>query len=696
MATLRPMRAEDLYALRWASDVQLCPGRERLALVEKTIRSDASGYRTRVWVAERGPQGWSAGPWTGGGNDRAPRWSPDGRRLAFVSGRGGKAQVWLLPAGGGEAEPLTAVPGGVVSPPVWSPDGRRVAFLAGVRDEEFGAEALVQQGGRRFRVVRRLSYKRDGEGFWNGLRPQVHVVDLEGGAVRQLTTGPYDHGLPCWSPDGRRLAFAANRTLEADHVTVRDIWSLAVGAAGVPEPVCHTRSLGPALTPSWSPDGRYLAYLGHDNDQDRASHFGLWVVDTHTGDLVNLTFDFDRCLGDAMVDDMNGSESAPPVWSPAGDRLVFVATDANDTRVFSVSFPGQEAFVRGRAVSHGFEWDRGARGETFAVTPLTAPGQRVHSFAWEGGRLAVCSSTPTLPGDVFFTGPGATGPERVTALNADLLSGLVLSEPSEFNIKSSTGRTIHGFLMKPPDFDPGRKYPLVLYIHGGPYSAYGNSFCHEFQVHAGRGYCLLYTNPHGSKGYGLGVAAGLHNRRMDLDYQDLMTAVDRALELDFIDADRMVVIGGSYGGWMTNWIVSHTHRFAAGVALRSTCNRLSCWGNSQAGYLHAHWETPGPPWEDPEPYLRVSPLLHADKVRTPLLMIHTEHDGLTHICEAEQFFTALKYLHREVELVIFLGESHGLSRTGGPENRVERIRRIQDWFDKYTATDRVETRDQSW
>jgi len=272
---------------------------------------------------------------------------------------------------------------------------------------------------------------------------------------------------------------------------------------------------------------------------------------------------------------------------------------------------------------------------------------------------------------------------QVTYLNAQWLSGVKLAEHEPIITPGGLSAPIHGFLMKPPDFVAGRTYPLVLEIHGGPYVAWGNAFMHEFQLLAAHGFCVLYANPHGSKGYGAQLVMDIKRRRGDIDYQDFLVVTDAVCARDFVDASRLGIAGEGYGGWAVNWVITHTNRFTAAVCDRGASNRHSAWGTGQLGYLHSNWEAPGPPWMDPDFYMHQSPINYVDRCETPLLIIHGSEDALCDVSEAEQMFKALKVQGKPVEWILFLGESHDMARGGTPQNRVARLERIAAWFDQY-------------
>jgi len=656
---LRGLEPTDLYELRWAGDAQLAPDGTELVYVVTAVNAARDGYTAHLWVAP--VDGGEPRQFTFGAcEDRVPRWSPDGSRLLFISNRSGKKQLYVIERRGGEARQLTTVDGGV-SQPVWSPDGRHIAFVTRRAEAE-----TAQQGEEKsdVRVIERLRYKLDGQGWWDGKWSQVFVVEVETGRVRQITSGPYDHTAPAWSPDGKYLVVVADRSPDADYVNRADLWLYALEGRG--EPVKLTASQGPVAAPAWSPDGRYIAYVGHDNTYGGATLQRVYLVAAgDPGSTRCVTTDFDRSVLSSVISDMAAfSPGLGLQWSPDGSRIYFTAADGGAVHLFSVEVAAGEV-------------QRELDGERQLLS--------VH-LGRDGRSYAAVVSAPEIPADVFVGRLGASE-RRVTALNQELLAQRTLSRPKRITFQGAQGREIEGWLLYPVGYDPasGAKVPLILEIHGGPHAAYGWSFFHEFQVLAARGYAVLFTNPHGSQGYGQDFVAATHHDWGGKDYEDVMKAVDHVLATEPIDAQRLGVTGGSYGGYLTNWIIGHTDRFRAAVTQRSTCNRYSQWGTSDVGYFHGRFEFDGNPWDNPEHYLERSPISYVKNIRTPLLIIHSENDLRCPLEQAEQFYTALKWLKKEVQMVIFPNESHGLSRSGQPRHRVERLRRIVDWFDRYLA-----------
>lgn len=663
----RRLQATDLFGLRLVSEAQIAPDGSRICFAQTVLIAEENTYRSHLWLvpaAGGGPE-----PFTQGAHlDFAPAWSPDGNQIAFLSTRSGSRQVWVIPAHGGEARQVTAVQG-VVGRPVWSPDGRRLAFTVRVGEqglqpeqEEASQPSPRERFTRDVRRVTTLPFKLNGVGFIGDKFAQIAVVELGPETVpRLLTGGRIEHSRPAWSPDGLSLAFAMNEAFaserpEPERALVEDI-GLIPAEGGATRKL--TGSVGPADAPAFSPDGETIAYVGHARQYGAYTQPSLWVVNVRGGEPRDVAAGFDRPFGDRSIGDLYGYGGVPPqpAWAPDGDSLYHLAGDRGLTCLVRVDL------------------------ETGRVLPVT-PGRRVayhFSLSRDGRRAALCYTDPVTPNDILLLQlEGLARESRLTEVNREFLSPVDLSVPEEYAFRSDDV-AVEGWIMRPPGEDPTTPTPAVLEIHGGPTVMYGYRFFFEFQLLAANGLAVVYANPRGSMGYGQAFTVAVKGDWGNKDFRDVMHAIRAAVDRGGIDPGRLGVAGGSYGGFMTNWIVGHTDSFKAAVAMRSISNKYSFFGTSDFGFTQLE-EFGAPPWRRPGVYLTHSPLSYVDRVQTPLLLIQSEDDFRTPMEQAEQFYTALKVLGREVELLRYPNENHELSRSGQPWHRVHRLESIVRWF----------------
>ena len=662
---------EDLLSFRLVDDVAIAPDGRDVAYTLRTIEKRPEGdepaydYRSHVWVVEASTG--TSRPFTAGAHrDRDPVWAPDGQHLLFTSNRGTPprpgtkppAHLWIIPRAGGEARRITQAEHNPAEA-TWAPDGRLIAFTG---------KAPASKPASDVKIITRIKHKFDGEGFWDNRYKHIFMLSSDGGPARQLTSGDFDHREPAWSPDGTRLAFVTNRSDDADYTNIADVWVLTIATGDLQR---LTRGQGPISAPVWSPDGTMIAYLGHDNVCVGASNTVLWAVRADgSGEPRPLTRHYDRSLMHHLLSDMRAHPRAGrPAWSP-DSRIVFVMVgDCGTTQLAAVDVAGGTVrlMTTGRRDIYGESYDAAGRRIAMVIGDPATPGD-----VWIADVDGVTEGRPSVP---------AASERRLTSVNASLLTEVALSTPQRFAYRGADDWTIEGWVMPPADFDPGKKYPTILCIHGGPHFAYGESFFHEFQVLTSQGYALVFTNPRGSQGYGQTFTSATRHDWGGKDYADIMAGLDAALaRFAWLDSERLGVQGGSYGGFMTNWIVGHTQRFKAAVTMRSIANCLSQWGTSDMAYFKGTWEFPGDPWDSPEFYWEHSPIKYVKHITTPLLIEHSENDLRCPISEGEQLFTALKKLGRDVMFVRFPEESHDLSRNGQPQHRLERLRLITDWF----------------
>ena len=645
----RPIAAEDLAAIVAVDRPRLAPDGETVAFTRTTIDLDARAYRSAIWTVPYA--GGAARQLTSGtSRDRGASWSPDGRWLAFLSDRAAdKGQIFVIPTDGGEARQLTSTLSGIEGV-AWSPDSCRLSFVARVRPE--GEPSILNSPDPPpLREIRRIKHRFDGKGLLDG-HAHVFVVGLEGGEPRQVTDGDWDDSAPAWSPDGASIAFASNRVAERDWDDRTDIYVVAATGGEARKLTRSRHSLG---APSWSPDGQTVACLGRAADAPAGANVRLWIVPAEGGDPTCLTADLDASIGSDVLTDMRaGHLTLPPLWTPDGSRLRVLVTERGNVSLEEINLRGER------------------------VSTLVGGDRVLLEFDGGGDRVVFTATTATDPGDLFVL--DGVAERRLTNVNAALLDGLELATPEHLEIVGAGGQPVEGWFL--PGRGRGRR-PLILEIHGGPHSLYGNAFFHEFQVLSAQGYHVLYTNPRGSRGYGEQFCSEIAGGWGNLDYQDLMAATDLVVRRPDVDAERLGVAGGSYGGYMTNWIVGHTDRFRAAVTMRCLSNFVSFYGTSDIGPWFGERELLGSPRDQIERYWQLSPLAHVEKVTTPILILHGEQDLRCPQEQAEQWFVSLRRLGKTAEFIRFPEESHDLSRSGRPDRRLLRLGRIVEWFDRW-------------
>ncbi|MGG4454401.1 S9 family peptidase [Brevibacillus porteri] len=661
----RGLTAEDLYQMRYASDPALSPDGKTLAYVENLI-DESRAYQNHLYLRKLDaddPQ-----PLTSGSRDTFPRWSPDGSKISFVSNRSGKPQIWLIDANGGEASQLTRCKNGV-SNPTWSPDGTYIVFSSILDEGETFAdlEGTEEKENAKAIHVGRMKYKSDDLGFIYEKNKQLAIVHVETGEVTPLSDGPYNHTIGSWSPDGKWLSVTANRAEDPDFQHSVDVFLISSEGG---EWKKLTNSKGIFAYPTWSHDSKKLAYIGSELDTHLyAAQKRIWVYDLEKGDYTCITADWDVQVGDSTIGDMRspGHPNPGAVWTADGRGMYFIASERGNSGIYHVTLDGQ-------------------------VTSVIAGNRNIYGFSLHENEQTVVAaiSDPFTPGDLYQVSLKDGEEKRLTAVNEELFAGIELPVPEEMEFVATDGWKLHGWMLKPVGFEEGKKYPMVLQIHGGPHSMYGNTFFHEFQLLAAKGYAVLYTNPRGSFGYGERFVQACCGDYGGNDYRDLMTAVQYACDhFDFVDEDRLGVAGGSYGGFMTNWIVGKTNRFKAGVTDRSICNWVSFYGVSDIGYFFTAEEIQANPFTNPEKMWQHSPIRLVENIETPLLIMHGEHDYRCPIEQAEQLYVTLKHQGKApVSFVRFPGASHELSRSGDPEQRVLRLQYTTDWFDSYLTLDK--------
>jgi dipeptidyl aminopeptidase/acylaminoacyl peptidase len=668
-AARRPMTEDDLLDLVWVADPQISPDGARVAFTRVHVDRAEDGYATAIWIADAA--GGGARPLTSGPRDGQPRWSPDGRRLAFTRAaeKGKPAQLFVLPMDGGEATPLTKLEKGAGSP-AWSPDGRRIAFLSATNPalDDPKQEKPKNEPGR---IVTKPVFRENDSGFidWDH-RDHVWVVEAAGGEPRQLTTGRFAEGAPRWSRDGRAIRFVSDRRDEPWFgLEESRLWEVAPDLEAPTDGAALTKLAeyrGPVVAFVEASDGR-IATIGAELP-DEPHAYDQWDVLLHSGArpmtkprVANANRDY--AFGEGVNSDQHpprGGGETPFAFAADGRAILAAGAREGSSMLLRVDL---------------------ADGSIHELTP------RHHDLiagtvSADGRRWALTLGGLDRPGDLYRLDVATGTLERLYAPNAALFECLALGEVEEFRCRSFDGATIHGWIVKPPGFDPARKYPLVLQIHGGPHTAYGHGFFHEFHQLAGAGYVVLFTNPRGSTSYGWEFAHAIQYRYPGDDAKDLLCAVDEVVGRGYVDGKRIGVTGGSGGGLLTNWLIAQSDRFAAAVTQRCVSEWASMMQSCDFAMFLPFWFR-SQPWQDPKEYAERSPFTYVERITTPLLILHSEEDWRTPIAQGEFLFRALKQMKRPVAMVRFPGESHELSRSGAPSRRVQNQQHIRRWFDRW-------------
>ena len=692
----RGITAEDYYSFEFASDPHISPDGRLVAYVLTTVDQKQNRRQSNIWLVaadgSRPPRQFTASAQS----STSPRWSPDGQSLAFLSARPAdtstpnvtpnaastpnasptpdrpnssptplpagtplpsgtpgsssalstageatavpRSQVYVLSLEGGEARRLTNLKNGV-SGFQWSPDGTRLACLSRTGPSD------VRPPSSDVRHYKNTSYKSNDTGWFDDKRSHVWVVDVQTGAARQITAGDdWNDTDPQWSPDSTRIAFVSDRTGKAfDRSRNTDVWVVSAAGGALTKISDHDEADN---SPRWSPDGKTIAFTGSIKERD---HPKIWLAPA-TGGASSVLAARDLDLIPSGLE-----------WAEAGRALYF------------------EAGVRGE--SHLFRVDVATKD----VKPVTTGARAVRSvdFSDRAARMVYTANDFKHLDDIYIADLSGAGERPLTRLNEKLWRQLQLQDVERMTYKGADGWDIDGFLVKPLGWQAGRKYPLVLNIHGGPAGMYGVDWYHEFQVYAARGWAVFFTNPRGSTGYGQKFERGIVGEWGGKDYTDIMAGMDAVLmKYPWIDRDRLGVTGGSYGGYMTNWIVGHTDMFKAAVTLRSVVNFISDEGTRDGAYGHEA-DFGGDLFEKFDLYWERSPLKYAHKVRTPTLILHADNDYRVPLEQAEQWFRALKHFGAPAEFVIFPRENHNLTRTGEPKHLVESMNWQVYWFERY-------------
>jgi dipeptidyl aminopeptidase/acylaminoacyl peptidase len=659
----RSVRADDLCRLKMIASVAVSPDEKSIAYVVQKAADDKKSYYSHVFLADV-DSGESHQFTFGKVADRNPVWSPDGKQVAFVSTRDKKNGIYVISSEGG-AERKIIEEDGSFADLCWTPDGKSLVYQFRYNDSHVEKDESKRKEAPLYRHITRLMYRFDGEGYVPKDRCHIWKVDINDGRVVRITSGKYDEGMPAVSPDGKLVAFASRRSRNPDFYVDRyELFLVSIDGGRitkVPTPA------GPVFYPSFSPDGRKLAYLGYDtpDSKEGPSNLHLWVVGLHGRPRArDIIPDFDRTLENmTLTDSGQPTYALAPQWSQDGRRIFFSADDTGSHHIFAVSAKGGK--------------------------PVRITGRKCHvkHYSMNGRKKYIAAVVGDIrtPGDIKLFPAIADGDRKaktITAVNDALFRTLSFPKTEEVWFRAKDRFRLQGWLVMPPNFNSRKKYPAILEIHGGPRCQYGFTFFHEMLFLASKGYIVFYINPRGGGGLGEKFVRAIHANWGSIDYDDCMAAADYLAALPYVNKNRMGVTGGSYGGYMTNWIIGHSNLFRAAVTQRSVVDLTSFMATSDAGYT-MHRTFNGYPWTRPELYHERSPLTHARNVKTPLLIIHSENDLRCDIGQAEQLYITLKLMKKKVEFVRFPEESHGLSRQGRPDRRIARLEWIVRWFNRF-------------
>ncbi|WP_010290238.1 S9 family peptidase [Kurthia massiliensis] len=588
------------------------------------------------------------------------KWSPDARFVSFLATRSKKNQLYILPTRGGEAQCLTNFMYGLTNYE-WAPDGQSIWFSANVEEGKNFTDLPTKKDLKRPEVyeVTDMQYKLNGMGLLPKNRhSQIGVLDILTQRITRFTDDTHDYHFAALSHDGKNLVYSVNRNDSKDYDFSSPLYVVDIETKTETLITDMQGYFGEAY---FSLDDRYIAFVGSALEPYKnATHAEVYIYDIVEAYYYSLTAAMDLPVGDYQTADVQQGAIAPGVVWCDDNALYFQMTSMGDTRLYYATLDG-------------------------AIYPASPENEHVYGYDINRDAIHAIAtiSDPTHIGELYALNISTGEREQLTRFNTAFEQQVTIVAPEQFNVTADNGELVFGWLMKPANYEEGQTYPLVLNIHGGPHMMYGNTFIHEMQLLAAQGYGVVYVNPRGSHGYSQSFVNGCRNDYGGGDYRDLMAAVDEVIqENEWIDETRLGVTGGSYGGFMTNWIVSHTDRFKAAVTQRSISNWISFFGVSDIGYCFTEWQI-GVDMTNPTTLWEHSPLKYADQVQTPLLILHSEQDDRCPIEQAEQLYVTLKSLGKETKFVRFPRANHDLSRTGLPNLRQARLSQITDWFVKY-------------
>ncbi len=647
--TFQPL---DVYDLEFVTDPQIAPDGKTIVYARSFNDVMTDSRLSNLWTIQA--DGSAHRPLTSGNESHhSPRWSPDGSKILYVSDGSGKPQIHMMWLDNGKSSSitnLTTAPSNIS----WSPDGEWLLFNMRVEKQaEKGIYKAKKPEGATWapapKYIDRLVYRSDGSGLQDESYSQLFLMPAEGGTPRQITTGDYNHSAAVWAPDGKTIYYSSNQRTDREmnpfdtEVYVMDIASLQAKAL--------TSRYGPDHAAAVSPDGRTIAYLGYDDQKLGHQEERLYLMNVDGSDSRCVSMDIDLSFYHLT-------------WREDSKGLYFQYDQEGNTKIGYISTSGEM-----KNLAHNL-------GGSSIGRPYDGGDYDVHD-----GLIAFTQSTPVQPAELAVVSRSFTKPKTLTAVNKDLLAHKALGQVEEIWYESDyDGQRIQGWIMTPPDFDPEKKYPLMLEIHGGPFANYGDRFSAELQLFASQGYVVLYTNPRGSTSYGEDFANLIHHNYPGNDYDDLMSGVDAVIEKGYIDTDRLFITGGSGGGVLTSWSIGKTDRFAAAVVAKPVINWYSWALTADIPGVVDYW-FPMKPWEDPEHYMKRSPISLVGQVNTPTMLLTGEQDYRTPMSESEQYYQALKMRQIPASLVRIQEAGHGIAAK--PSNLLAKVGYITGWFKEH-------------
>ena len=655
--TANRITAMDIFNFQYALDPQISPDGTKIVYVRRFADIMSDKRDSNLWIINA--NGTDNRPLTTGNySDSSPQWSPDGTRIAYLSDREGSEQLYVRWMDTGQIAKITNLQFPPMNP-VWSPDGKEIAFssLVSVPAFQIGPLPAPPKGATWAEpphVYDRLRYRFNGQGYLPSGFTQLFVVSADGGAPRQISSGNFPHDNPvAWTPDGQYLLESGHMSPDYEYFTYQtEVYQFSL-ADGTMTQLTHRK--GPNNAPAISPDGKLIAYTGFDDRYQGYQVTHLYVMNRDGSDAHQLLTTLDR-------------DTEEPRWTSDGSGIYFSYDDQGDTKLGLVSMSdGKMKTLAEHLGSGGSSYSGGG---SFSVS--------------RDGTFAVTYGTPSDPGDIAVASLSNPDEKVITALNRELLAQKKPGETEEFWFNSSVDkRKVEGWIIKPPDFDASKKYPMILEIHGGPFANYGDRFDIEKQIYASAGYVVLYINPRGSTSYGEEFGNLIHHAYPGDDFYDLNSAVDAVIAKGYVDTNNVFVTGGSGGGVLTCWMIDRSRRFRAAASLYPVINWYSWTLTTDISILGSQYWFPGPPWEYSDQYMKRSVISQVGNVTTPTMLMTGEADYRTPISEAEQFYTALKLRKIEAVLVRVPGEPHGVSAR--PSHQVAKTTYVLEWFNKHRS-----------